>query len=353
MKKLGVIILICLSLMVVSFNVKKLTPFFIPIPSHVASRIGSMNFPSMNNPMSAEGVALGRTLFYDKNLSGNKNISCGSCHMQQFAFTDTAQFSKGFEDKTGDKNSMSLVNLGWNTKFFWDGRVNTLLDQIHDPIIDQREMANTWADVLQYLNSQNHYKAAFNKVFNSKKITDNEVKKAIEQFIVTIISFNTPFDDYYYKDNNSAISDNAKKGLKLFFGKARCGNCHNSILLTNQQFMNNGLDSIPLLGLYNGTLQTAHKGLFKTPTLRNIGLTSPYMHDGRFKNLEEVLHFYNNNVQGSSINLDFRMQPFIGGLGLDKIEINQIIEFLHTLTDSSLINNPAYSDPNIILSTTH
>lgn len=346
MKKWGVIFILLTAISICySFSRYKLTPFTIPVPTYINSRIGSMNFPDKENPLTIEGIALGRQLFYDKNLSASKTISCGSCHIQAFAFTDTARFSKGFENDIGDKNSMSLVNLGWNNKFFWDGRAGNLQDQIHDPIIDKREMANTWAEVLTYINQQSHYKKAFQQIFKSKRIGDTEVKKAIEQFVASIISFNTPFDQYYYLDNNNAINDTAKQGLKLFFGKAKCGNCHNGVLLTNQQFLNNGLDSLPHTGHYNASLKNTDKGLFKTPTLRNIALTAPYMHDGRFENLEAVLNFYNSKVNKHSPNLDFRMEPFIKGLALTPVEIKQLIVFLHTLTDSSLLINAAYADP--------
>ncbi len=349
MKKWGVllVLLICSIYMYSFVKKQKHTPYSIVIPQHIQQRITSMHFPNAQNPLSEAGISLGRLLFYDVRLSKNNTISCGSCHIQAFAFSDTATFSRGVENGIGDRNSMSLANIAWNARFFWDGRAATLQDQIHDPIIDKREMNNTWADVLRFLNNDATYKSQFKKVFNTKVIYDTHVKKAIEQFVVSILSFDSPFDHFYYLDDNNAISQDAQQGLKLFFGKARCGNCHNGVLLSNQQFMNNGLDSITVPGLYNATAQHKDYGLNKTPTLRNIAVTAPYMHDGRFKTLEEVLNFYNNNVHGSSVNIDFRMQPFVGGLHLNQDEIKQIITFLNTLTDSPFLKNSSYSNPNL------
>lgn len=352
MFKKGVVItgFLGLWLCAIAFKKKDSTaPFTLPIPKHVKERLHSPYFPSAQNPLSEEGIALGRQLFYDKNLSRSKNISCGSCHVQAFAFTDSARFSVGHEQQVGDMNSMPLFNMAWNTKFFWDGRAATLQDQIHDPIIDKREMANTWADVVAYVNANPNYTKDFQQIFRTKSVNATQIRMAIEQFVVSILSFNSKYDQYFYKDDFTAFSEQEKRGLKLFLGKAQCNNCHNSVLLTNQQFMNNGLDTAIKIGHYNVTADPIDRGKFKVPTLRNIALTAPYMHDGRFKTLDDVIDFYNSKVQKNSENLDFRMVAFVqpGGLGLTTEEKEDLKAFLLTLTDSTLLTNPKYSDPNV------
>lgn len=352
MIKKGVMLSAILGLWISAIAFKKkdhITPVSLSIPQHIKERLHSPFFPDKQNPLSQEGIELGRQLFYDKNLSQSKEISCGSCHNQANAFTDTAQFSVGHLQQKGDMNSMPLFNMAWNTRFFWDGRAATLQDQIHDPVIDKREMANTWADVVTYVNAQPRYQQAFKQVFNTKMIQATHIKMAMEQFVASIVSFESKFDQYYYKDQFNAFNAQEKRGLKLYFGKAQCANCHNSALLTNQQFMNNGVDSTIKLGHYNVTANPYDKGKFKAPSLRNIALTAPYMHDGRFKNLDEVIDFYNHNVNKKSENLDFRMAAFVrkDGLGLSQEEIADLKAFLHTLTDSTLITNPHYSDPYV------
>lgn len=326
---------------------KKPKSFAIPLPEYVARHFHSPNFPTKDNPTTLEGFELGRRLFYDKRLSKTNTISCGSCHLPQFAFSDTARFSKGIHDSLGDKNSMSLANISWSGKFFWDGRAANLKDQIHDPVIDSREMGNTWEDVVNTVKNDDYYKSAFRAAFPKQSINATTIKNALEQFVANIYSFQSKYDDYYYNRNTALFTEQEKKGLKLFNSKAQCINCHNTVLFTNNQFLNNGLDSIPNLGHFNATGVEEDRGLMKTPTLRNVALTPPYMHDGRFKTLDEVIDFYNTKVNPNSTNLDFRMERFIrpGGLGLNHEEKQALKAFLHTLTDTQFIQNKYYSDP--------
>lgn len=318
-----------------------------PLPDQVTHSFHSPNFPDKDNPLSREGFDLGRRLFYDTKLSNTKTISCASCHQQQFAFSDTATFSRGIHDRTGDRNSMTLANIAWSSRFFWDGRAADLQEQIHNPVIDLREMGSTWEDIITYVRTEPVYRDAFRKAFPKEKIGERTIKKALEQFTANIYSFDSRYDAYFYNGRSDIYSEQEKAGLKLFNGKAQCSGCHNTVLFTNHQFMNNGLDSIPVPGLYNATLLQSDRGLQKTPSLRNVALTPPYMHDGRFRTLEEVLDFYNTRVHPNSTNLDFRMATFIrtGGLGLTVEEQQAIIAFLHTLTDSTLLHHPMYSDP--------
>lgn len=349
MKKFLVVLLL-ISFVAVGFSfIKKTkpTPLKIALPEYVSRGFHSPNFPNATYPVTQEGFELGRHLFYDINLSKSKTISCASCHIQTAAFTDTSRFSIGVADSIGDRNSMPLANIGWSSRFFWDGRAADLISQIHDPVIDAREMANTWADVVQYVQSNPVYKPMFQSAFPKKEINATQIKNAIAQFVGSIYSFQSRYDDYAYNFNRSALNAQEIRGLQLFNNKAQCANCHNTLLFTNHQFMNNGLDAQPQLGLYNATGKIEDKGLQKTPSLRNVAVTAPYMHDGRFKDLHEVVDFYNTNVQASSPNLDFRMLRFVqpGGLGLNQSEKEDLIAFLHTLTDTVLLSNPIYSNP--------
>jgi cytochrome c peroxidase len=349
MKRWSVLIgMICCAVIGWNFiSKKKPTPLQWQLPNYVAHAFHSPNFPQTDNNTTIEGFELGRKLFYDTQLSVTKTISCASCHIQTFAFSDTAKFSKGIYQRAGERNSMSLVNIGWSSKFFWDGRAANLREQIHDPIIDAREMGNTWGDVINYVRNQEHYRKDFKQAFPKERIGEITIKKAIEQFVSNIYAFNTRYDDYFYNSNRSHFSAQEKEGLRLFNGKAQCGSCHNTVLFTNHQFLNNGLDSTPSMGLFNATGISSNKGLQKVPSLRNVALTAPYMHDGRFATLEAVLDFYNHQVQANSPNLDFRMAPFIqpNGLGLSTSEKQAIIAFLQTLTDSSLLIDKRYHNP--------
>lgn len=351
MKKKSVVIsLIVLALAGFNFiGKKKLTPLSIPLPDHVTRSFHSPNFPAQDNPASKEGFELGRRLFYDKNLSSNKTISCASCHIQEFAFSDTARFSRGTVGQTGDRNSMPLANIGWGSRFFWDGRAPVLTDQIHAPVEDTREMDNTWEQVTAYVKGDERYQEAFKTVFRKEGIRPETIKKAIAQFVGNIYSFSSKYDAYFYNGTSALFTEQEQNGMRLFNGKARCNNCHNTVLFSNHQFMNNGLDAPEqsALGLMKATGKETDRALQKTPSLRNIALTPPYMHDGRFATLAAVLAFYNSDVHPNSPNIDFRMDAFTrkGGLGLTHQEQKDIIAFLHTLTDTTLGTNPLYANP--------
>ncbi len=330
-----------LTLIVVSFSIQsfiayrgnkpKLTPFQFNLPDYITKGFMSMNLPE-DNPLTVEGVALGKQLFFDTRLSNNNTISCGSCHLQEFAFTDTSRFSKGIDGILGDRNSMSLFNLGWSSRFFWDGRAASLREQIHEPIIDKREMASTWADVIDFIKKDKNYTRQFKQIFDTETITDDIVKKAIEQFVFSLTSFNSRYDQYWHLDQNNALNTEEIKGLKIFTNN--CTHCHSHGLLTDNLFHNNGLDSVPNLGLYNATADKKDLGKMKTPTLRNVALTAPYMHDGRFQTLEEVIEFYSNNIQTTSPNLDDHIKPFGKGMNFSEEEKKQLIAFLHSLNEN-------------------
>ncbi len=325
---------------------KGLSPYKIPLPEFVSDYFDKMP-QDEENPLTAEGIALGRRLFYDKKLSANNTVSCGSCHKQMHAFADNRPFSLGVHDSVGIINTMPLFNLGWARALFWDGRSPTLREQVTEPLINRLEMAGTWGDVLDKLQQDKDYPRLFRKVFGTDKINNTLVMKAIAQFEMTMVSFNTRFDQYYFDGRADALTPQEERGLDIFFGFGNCNHCHSDVLLTDNFFRNNGLDLNPQPGLYNTTGKETDRGRMKVPSLRNVALTAPYMHDGRFKSLEEVLDFYSKGVQQKSPNIDEHMVPFGKGLYLSDAQKADLVAFLKTLTDSSFISNPAFSDPNL------
>lgn len=317
---------------------------------------GERNF-SNNNPLTAEGINLGRHLFYEKALSLDSSISCSSCHLQKFGFSDTARFSKGVHNKITTRKSMGLSNLAWQTKFFWDGRATSLEMQALAPIEAENEMNLDKNEAANRLNQSSFYKDLFNKAFNTSKVTPELIAKAIAQFERTIVSGNSKYD--LYKQGKASLSTSELRGEQLFFTHpepsnnlrgGNCGDCHSGALTSNNQFSNNGLDSTPSdIGLEKITNDSNDKGKFKIVSLRNIALHPPFMHDGRFNSLEEVLDHYNEHIQ-SSPTLDPQITQAsntINGIKLDLTnqEKQDIIAFLKTLTDESLINNKNLTNP--------
>jgi cytochrome c peroxidase len=321
-----------------------LTPYTIPLPGFVGDYFDKMPLDP-ENPLTVEGIALGRRLFYDKKLSANQTLSCASCHKQQFAFSDNKKFSLGVHDSTGKMNSMALFNLGWAKNFFWDGRAPSLPEQANDPIINRIEMAGNWGDVLNHLQKDKDYPRLFRQVFGSEKISNTMVMRALTQFELTFISFNTKFDKYYFEGEADVLTASEERGLDIFFGFGKCNHCHSDVLLTDNFFRNNGLDLAPAPGLYNTTGKETDRGRMKVPSLRNIAVTAPYMHDGRFATLDQVLDFYSGSIQKKSPNIDEHIIPFGRGLELTPGQKADLIAFLNTLTDSSFLKNKAYSDP--------
>ena len=330
------------------------TPYTLKIPSH---------FPDMpipaDNPMTVEGVALGRKLFYEKKLSGDNTMACASCHAPANAFSDPNQFSEGIDGIVGTRNSMALINLGWNEDFFWDGRAKSLEEQIIIPVTDPIEMHDTWMNVSSELQSSVEYRNMFFSAFGVTEIDSIYAAKAIAQFIRTMISGNSKFDVIYKVENNLALTDDEaslyatvsaseKAGYGLFkdLNGADCAHCHNGALMQVQGFSNNGLDAIfSDRGRGLITNNVLDDGKFKIPTLRNIAYSAPYMHDGRFATLDDVIDHYSSGIQISNT-----LDPLIefsdfGGVQLDAFEKDLLKQFLLTLSDENFINNPDFKEP--------
>lgn len=311
----------------------------------IPSGLPPMEIPA-NNPLTSEGIALGRKLFYDPILSKDNKQSCASCHRQAFAFTDsTLQFSVGVDGIAGTRNAMPLFNLGYQKKFFWDGGAASLEDQVIAPIQNPIEMHENLANVIEKLQAHPEYPALFQAAFGSAQITTNMLMKAIAQFERTMISGNSKFDKYVRGE--VSLSPQEINGMNLYMqeSKGDCFHCHTlGSTFSDFEFRNNGLDAVPVdLGRYLITLNESDKGKFKTPSLRNVEVTAPYMHDGRFKTLEEVLQHYNSGFVVSEY-----IDPKLAILPKNRMtteEMNDIIAFLKTLTDYEFLSNPKFAKP--------
>ena len=331
------------------------TPYELDIPSH---------FPQMvipeDNPMTVEGVELGRKLFYEELLSGDNSMSCASCHSPNAAFSDPEQYSTGIDGIQGNRNSMALINLGWAQNYFWDGRAITLEEQILDPITNPIEMHETWPNATEKLSSKLIYRNLFYKAFGEEGIDSIKVTKAIAQFLRTMISGTSKYDVMYKYENGISLSSTDQQilnnvtidewaGYDLFksLNGADCLHCHKGTMMRIDGFSNNGLDAtFTDLGRAEITGSTFDEGKFKIPTLRNIAYTAPYMHDGRFNTLDEVIDHYSFGIQQSST-LDPLIEfAFQGGVQLDALEKSLLKKFLLTLSDEGFINNPDFSDPD-------
>lgn len=326
------------------------TPAQIAIPAIFSQTIPAPFIPS-NNPLTVEGVELGRKLFFDPILSGDGTQSCATCHAPDLAFTDTNQFSTGIDGLQGDRNSMPIFNMAWNFsgKFFWDGRAPSIEAQAIGPVVNPIEMHNTWPAAMSDLQAHPTYPNLFLAAFGTNTIDSNLVTKAIAQFERTIVSGNSRFDKYLL--GQISLTPAEIGGFNVFMTESGgdCFHCHGNSanpLWTDNMFRNNGLDAtFTDLGLGAITGNSADNGKFKTPSLRNLVFTAPYMHDGRFKTIDEVLEHYSTGVKLSST-IDPDMQfAGQGGVQMTPQEKADLKAFLLALTDSSFINNPAYKAP--------
>jgi cytochrome c peroxidase len=296
-----------------------LTPYEIKYPNYIPI----INMPS-DNPLSFEGVALGRKLYYDPILSNNGK-SCSSCHEKATAFTTFAA------------NAIPHINEAWNNVFLWRGGIEgTLEDAMYF------EVNEFFATDISKLNSDAEYKMLFKNVYNIEEISQTDIAKALAQYLRSLVSLNSTFDQYLQKKTMLTASE--LNGLYIFNSeKGECFHCHSLGLFQDNSFHNIGIDSIfegVNMGRFMVTADLADMGKFKTPTLRNVALTAPYMHDGRFQTLEQVVEQYNSGVKKSSTLDPIMAKPsFEHGLQLTPQEKIDLISFLHSLTDTSFINN--------------
>lgn len=328
-------------------------PYQLNYPAYFGSRF---TIPE-DNPMTREGVQLGRMLFYETRLSKNNQFSCASCHQQKFAFTDGSSFSTGIDGTPTKRSAMSLANLLWVNNFFWDGRAGSLEAQAVVPLTDAHEMGQPLGESVVKLKKTANYTALFKNAFGTSEISEDRILKAIAQFERTLISANARYDRYL--NGQPVLSEQELRGMTLFMTNplpaknirgAECGRCHGGPKIFQELFHNNGLDKEPKdVGRMEVSGQEIDRGRFRVPTLRNIALTSPYMHDGRFNTLDDVLNHYSEHIQQSE-----SLSPFLAeasnevdgkGLLLRSDEKKDIIAFLKTLTDSTFISSPEFSNP--------
>ncbi len=314
------------------------------------------NLPS-DNPLTIEKVELGRMLFYENQLSKDGSMNCATCHVQSDGFSDLNQFSTGVEGLQGGRQAMAIFNMAWNENgFFWDGRAELLRHQSILPIQDPLEMNETLENVISKLGSDTLYISQFKRAFDGGAITSLNISLALEAFMMSIVSDNSKYDRYLAGTETLTASE--ENGRVLFFAEyneffpatsgADCAHCHSGTNFENDQYMNNGLDTDGTMtdeGRQDATGDPNDKGKFKVTSLRNIAVTEPYMHDGRFSTLEEVIDHYNDGIQQSAT-LDPALDATTTtGLMLDATEKADLINFLKTLTDDSYLNNPAYKSP--------
>jgi len=322
--------------------------------------IGNLPTPDLpsDNPLMTQGILLGRMLFYEKMLSRDGTQACASCHLQEFGFTDTARFSLGIKKLPGKRQAMSVFNMAWNSNgFFWDGRATLLRHQSLKPIQDDLEMDETLANVVTKLQASSMYRMHFKNAFGTETIDTILISKALEQFMNSIVSNNSKYDDYLA--GKYTLSTDEERGRFLFFTEynpafpinsgADCAHCHSGNNFENDKYMNNGIDidaNFTDIGREKVTGNASDKAKFKVPSLRNVGLTAPYMHDGRFKTLDEVIDHYNMVKSSSTLDASFQQQVPNGGLKLTSTDKKALVAFLKTLTDTKLMTNPEYTNPH-------
>lgn len=330
------------------------------------------NFPApqvpQDNPMSKSKVKLGRALFYEPALSGNRAMACSTCHQIDHAFSEPHKVSSGSTGQALKRNALALVNIAYNSDFTWaHNGLASIEQQMLIPLFSQNpiEMGVTGSqdDILERFNTDD-YKDLFMDAFGDEQITYNRIVKAIASFVRSLTSFNSRFDDYAYRNEDNALSDSELRGLDLFFSeKLECFHCHGGFNFTQSSkhefqpldlrpFHNTGLyntnnkGSYPSSdrGLIDITLDPQDMGRFRAPTLRNIAYSAPYMHDGSIASLTEVIEFYANGGRNQGINNPFKSQ-FIRGFELTDQENDDLLAFLLSLSDKSFIDNPAHHAP--------
>jgi cytochrome c peroxidase len=319
-----------------------------PVPPHfLSSTAGTVRFVDNlppSNPITNAGATLGRVLFYDVLLSADNRVACASCHRQAFGFGDTTRFSRVFRGRHLARRTMALGNARFNPsgKFFWDERAATLESQVLQPIEDALEMAMPLDALEHKLAVTPYYPGLFAGAFGSPDVTRDRIAMALAQFVRSLVSAGSRFDAVFATGgapDTSQLHAVEREGLRLF-RTAGCVNCHRTIAHVADQANNIGLDSRP-------ADSGAGQGRFKPPSLRNIAVRPPYMHDGRFQTLRQVVEFYDHGVQADPL-LDPRLRAADGfprRLHLAPSEIDALIAFLEALTDSAFLTSDQFSDP--------
>jgi len=303
-------------------------------------------FPAMkipaDNQLTEARIKLGRKLFYEPLLSSDSTVSCATCHLQDKAFSDGLQVSEGVANVLGTRNAPMLANIGYAPYFFHDGGVETLELQSQAPIFSPKEMNFTIAGFLERIANDQDYHQLFDDAYKRKPDAFG-ISRAIASFERTLISGNSRFDRYQYQGDNNALSEQELRGKDVFFSsETQCAECHQPPLFTNFLFENIGLyETYADSGRERITGEEMDEGKFKVPTIRNIALTAPYMHDGSLETLEEVVTHFSNGGVGHP-----NQSTLVVPLFLSEQQQEDLVAFLRTLTDQSFISDPSFSDPN-------
>ena len=301
-----------------------------------------------DNPLTGEGVELGSKLFFDRRLSAGNRQSCAACHHPRAAFSDPRRFSRGVDGDIGTRNAMPLLNLAWKNSFFWDGRAATLREQVLQPIQNPIEMHESLGNAVAKIMADQDYPRLFADAFGSPQITSDRIARALEQFLLVQVSFDSKYDRVMNGQTN--FTSEEERGFVLFnteydpyhgqYG-ADCFHCHGGPLFRSQDFANNGLDSkFKDLGRYAVTKRAGDPGKFAVPSLRNVAVTAPYMHDGRFRTLDEAVEHYCTGMKRSStLDPNLARHPD-GGVPLSGADKRALVAFLETLTDERFQPQP-------------
>ena len=314
---------------------------FTPQPFQMSATFPMPDLPR-DNPLTVERVALGKTLFLDQRLSINDRQSCADCHMPEKGFTDGRRTARGAEGGIGERNTMPLFNLAWKREFFWDGRARSLREQVLQPIQDPLEMHQPLTNLIAKLAATAPYPVLFSNAFGSPDITSEKISLALENYLLTLTSFDSSFDRVLRGEAHFTAAE--QRGFELFsteydprrgqFG-ADCFHCHGGPLFQSQNFANNGLEGADR-GRERATGRAADRGKFAVPSLRNCALTAPYMHDGRFPTLEAAVgHYATGVVRSATLDPNLAKHPD-GGVPLSAEDQRAIVAFLKTLTDPAL-----------------
>ncbi|WP_246337554.1 cytochrome-c peroxidase [Tenacibaculum pelagium] len=324
-------------------------PASLKIPELFQQKLIAPVIPT-NNPLTEEGIALGKKLFFDKILSKDNTQSCATCHNPKKAFTDENRFSDGVNGTFGTRNSMPIFNLAWNfdERFAWDGKELSLERQALEPVRNPIEMHSKWTNVTERLQNHSEYPTLFQQAFGVSKIDSTLVTKALAQFERTLISGNSKFDQFLL--GKAQLTPEEQNGFDVFMDETRgdCFHCHgsnNNPLWTDNKFHNNGLDAVfSDLGLGKVTGDPNDNGKFRSPSLRNLKFTAPYMHDGRFATLDEVINHYSTGLKSSPTIDPLMKKVNQGGVNLSDKDKADLKAFLLSLSDNDFVANPNFQE---------
>lgn len=322
---------------------------------HIPERANSFGFtPIDNTDITDEGATLGRVLFYDTKLSVSNELACAGCHFQEKGFSDPVALSQGVINNETPRNSQTIVNCITQQTFFWDSRIQDLNEMVLEPIKNHNELGfEKTADLVKKLRNIDYYPALFEKAFGTPEISEERLASALAQFLRSMFSSNSKFDNVLDTEDTNILNSAELRGMTVFMEKANCNGCHGGFDLRgswgddwaniglDEEYKDNGMGSPSINGNFIG-----QNGVFKVPSLRNIAVTAPYMHDGRFATLREVINHYNEGIADHP-NLDWRLKGNNGPIkmNLSEQEINDLIAFLGTFTDHQFLNDPRFSDP--------